>query len=589
MALEIFNGLFSHILDHLVNFKGDLCALFERTLQHDDLEIKLSALKATINYLGCADRKDTKDFEKLIPFLAQVVTKGLEEDDETVIEDAMIEFNDLVELEPGFFKPTFAQLYQTFKPIIGKSDFCNATLRQLPLEFAVSMIERKPSLVKKDIILLKDILEQTFQLMIDIDQDIDESWMKPKEGFVGEDEDEDNVSFGKTQIDRLIATIGDEIMLPLIGELVQNTVANDDDWRYKHAGIMAFSQVGEYVDDPSKIGVMIPVVLQACSHQNPMIRYAALHCIGQLSDDMPNDYQKVYGQDSLPVVIACLDDSVARVQSHACASLTNFIENATSEMMIPFMQTLSEKFCVLLQSGISMVKENAATALATLVEKVGEAFIPYFTDSLQFLINILSSHVSAEYKQLRGQVIEAITIICAAVGLETFKPAASDVIGILQQIQDSQLDKKDSQRVYLLSAWQRICLLMKADFAPYLPQVLPGVFNMATLNPEMGVAGQDNLASLTDVLREVTPSNNNDEEKNTNVVTDEIEEKDIGIQMLAVFIDEVGEACYDYVEQISKILLSVTDYSANDSIRASAAIALPGLIKAAKARGVAQE
>jgi len=116
--------------------------------------------------------------------------------------------------------------------------------------------------------------------MIDIDEEIDESWMNPKEGFLGEDEDEDNVAFGKTQIDRLIATIGDEIMLPLIGELVQNTIANDEDWRYKHAGIMAFSQVGEYVDDPAKIGVMIPVVLQACGHQNPMIRYAALHCIG---------------------------------------------------------------------------------------------------------------------------------------------------------------------------------------------------------------------------------------------------------------------------------------------------------------------
>jgi len=128
---------------------------------------------------------------------------------------------------------------------------------------------------------------------------------------------------------------------------------------------------------------------------------------------------------------------------------------------------------------------------------------------------------------------------------------------------------------------------MKSEFAPHLPKILPGIFNMATLNPEMGISGQDALASLTDVLQEITPAKASDDEKNTNVVTDEIEEKDIGIQMLSVFIDEVGEACYDYVEQISKILLSVVDYSANDSIRSSAAIALPGLIKAAKARGVA--
>ena len=107
MALEIFNGLFSHILTHLVQFKNDLCQIFENTLQHNDLDIKLAALKATANYIGSADRADTKDFEKLVPLLAQVVSKALEEDDEGVVEDALIEFNDLVELESGFFKPTF--------------------------------------------------------------------------------------------------------------------------------------------------------------------------------------------------------------------------------------------------------------------------------------------------------------------------------------------------------------------------------------------------------------------------------------------------------------------------------------------------
>ena len=200
------------------------------------------------------------------------------------------------------------------------------------------------------------------------------------------------------------------------------------------------------------------------------------------------------------------------------------------------------------------------------------------------MINILSTYHTKEYKQLRGQVIEAITIICAAVGLETFRPVAGDVVGVLRQIQDSQLDAKDTQRVYLLSAWQRICLLMKEEFGPFLPQILPGIFNMATLNPTMGVQGQENLAELTDVLREVTPGKASSEEKGANVFTDETEEKDIGIHMLQVFIDEVGEACYDYAEPISKILLSVTAYSANESIRSSAAIALPGLLKAAKAK-----
>jgi hypothetical protein len=34
-----------------------------------------------------------------------------------------------------------------------------------------------------------------------------------------------------------------------------------------------------------------------------------------------------------------------------------------------------------------------------------------------------------------------------------------------------------------------------------------------------------------------------------NVRTDEIDEKDVAIQMIAVFIDEVGEAFFPWVEQ----------------------------------------
>jgi len=45
---------------------------------------------------------------------------------------------------------------------------------------------------------------------------------------------------------------------------------------------------------------------------------------------------------------------------------------------LPYMQILSSKFCLLIKDGISMVKENASTALGTVIEKVGEDFIPFF-------------------------------------------------------------------------------------------------------------------------------------------------------------------------------------------------------------------
>ena len=129
---------------------------------------------------------------------------------------------------------------------------------------------------------------------------------------------------------------------------------------------------------------------------------------------------------------------------------------------------------------------------------------------------------------------------------------------------------------------------MKDKFAPYLNQVLPSIFNMALMNPEMGISGINAaVGDLSDLLKEIRPEENT--EKKTNIVTDEIEEKDVAIQMLSVFIDELGASFAQYVEPASRVLLSLTKYTANESIRQTSAEALPGLIKCAKkAAGVTQ-
>jgi len=91
-----------------------------------------------------------------------------------------------------------------------------------------------------------------------------------------------------------------------------------------------------------------------------------------------------------------------------------------------------------------MTKENATTALGTFVEKIGEDFAQYFNETISFLIQYLGQFDGKDYKQFRGQAIETITIIATAVGLESFRPVAQNVIQIMLQIQNTQLDKRDS-------------------------------------------------------------------------------------------------------------------------------------------------
>jgi len=236
-----------------------------------------------------------------------VLVRANEEDDEAVLDEGFIEFIELAEQEPKFFRKTFKQIYEATVIITSKEDFCKPAIRQQPIEFYVTMIERLPNLVKKDEDLLQKILETIFQLMLSIDATIEDSWLNPPEGYKESgDVEEDFVDFGKGCIDKIVSAVGDEVCLPKLSQAVQNLMGNDTDWRYKNAALMAFSQVGEYIDDIKKIGAMMPTVLQHLQHPNARVRYAALHCIGQISDDMTEDFQEEYGQQVLPELVKVL-------------------------------------------------------------------------------------------------------------------------------------------------------------------------------------------------------------------------------------------------------------------------------------------
>lgn len=60
--------------------------------------------------------------------------------------------------------------------------------------------------------------------MIDIDQDISDEWKQPSEGFsenIEEDGDFETTRFGMNAIDRLIDSVGDKEVLPILSATVE--------------------------------------------------------------------------------------------------------------------------------------------------------------------------------------------------------------------------------------------------------------------------------------------------------------------------------------------------------------------------------
>ena len=67
------------------------------------------------------------------------------------------------------------------------------------------------------------------------------------------------------------------------------------------------------------------MIVNYFGNDNPMLRYAACHAIGQISDDMQPKFQEIYGDNIYPKLVALLQDPIPRVVSHSAACLTNFL------------------------------------------------------------------------------------------------------------------------------------------------------------------------------------------------------------------------------------------------------------------------
>jgi hypothetical protein len=73
---------------------------------------------------------------------------------------------DIAEAEPKFFKAKFDLVFQFVHQISNDKDIDDFSLKEIAINFIITIVERVPSLVKKDKEKLKGIVIFLFQQMV---------------------------------------------------------------------------------------------------------------------------------------------------------------------------------------------------------------------------------------------------------------------------------------------------------------------------------------------------------------------------------------------------------------------------------------
>ncbi|KAJ3252863.1 Importin-5 [Boothiomyces macroporosus] len=549
-------------------------SIFMAGVQDSDLDVRLAALKATVNYICVSKQAVRNAMADLLPHLLNVIPGVMAhggKEDEAV--EGLTDIIELAQLFPKMFKPVLEHTVTYMVSQMKNTDLENGT-RQTCLELLLTLCEGAPAQMRKYEPFAHSLIPVILEWMSELEDEPE--WYAVE--TIEDDDDSSNETAGEQAMDRLAMNLKGNIVLPIAFQLIP-TLLSSPEWQKRHAALRCISAIGEGCYDIMKkeLEKVIGLILPHLKDPHPRVRHAACNAIGQMCTDFAPTIQEQFHQPILTHLIPIMDDLAhIRVANYGAAALVNFSENASKECIAPYIEPIISKLLVLMNTGKIFAQEQAITTLATVADSASLEFTKYYSNIMQVLLQILRFPDQKELRSLKGKTLECSSLIILAVGKEVFAPDFVPFVEVLKNIQSTISDPDDPQNSYLLSAWARLCKVMGTDFAPYLEIVLPPLLKSVEIKPKMVAFDADEAGDEYNEEDgwEVMAVG----DKNLAIKTSLLEDKCTAVEMLLCYAEELGAIFHPYVEGIMKMIVPLLKFYLNDGVRYASASLIPVLL-----------
>ncbi|CAL8301504.1 unnamed protein product [Gadus morhua 'NCC'] len=508
-----------------------------------------------------------KHFSDLLPGILQVVNESCYQADDSVLKSLV----EIADTAPKYLRPNLEATLQLSLKLCADTNLNNMQ-RQLALEVIVTLSETAAAMLRKHTAIVAQSVPQMLAMMVDLEED--EEWAMTDE--LEEDDFDSNAVAGESALDRIACGLGGKIVLPMIKQHIMTMLQNPD-WKYRHAGLMALSAIGEGCHQQMEaiLSEIVSFVLLFCSDPHPRVRYAACNAIGQMATDFAPTFQKKFHDKVISALLQTMEDQTnPRVQAHAAAALINFTEDCPKSLLVPYLESLVQHLHVimvaklqeLIQKGTKLVLEQVVTSIASVADTAEEKFVPYYDLFMPSLKHIVENAVQKELRLLRGKTIECISLIGLAVGKEKFMPDASAVMQLLLKTQTdfNDLEDDDPQISYMISAWARMCKILGKEFQQYLPVVMGPLMKTASIKPEVALLDTQDMENISE--DDGWEFVNLGDQQSFGIKTAGLEEKATACQMLVCYAKELKEGFVEYTEQVVKLMVPLLKFYFHDDI-----------------------
>ncbi|XP_066562833.1 importin-5 [Amia ocellicauda] len=588
-ALHIFwnfPGIFGNQQQHYLEVIKRM--LVQCMQDQENPSIRTLAARAAASFVLSNENNTAllKHFSDLLPGILQAVNESCYEADDSVLKSLV----EIADTAPKYLRPHLEPTLQLSLKLCADTNLTNMQ-RQLALEVIVTLSETGSAMLRKHTNIVSQSIPQMLAMMVDLEEDAE--WAMADE--LEDDDFDSNAVAGESALDRIACGLGGKIVLPMIKQHIMQMLQNPD-WKYRHAGLMALSAIGEGCHQQMEaiLNEIVSFVLLFCQDPHPRVRYAACNAIGQMATDFAPTFQKKFHDKVISALLQTMEDqSNPRVQAHAAAALINFTEDCPKSLLIPYLENLVQHLHVimaaklqeLIQKGTKLVLEQVVTSIASVADTAEEKFVPYYDLFMPSLKHIVENAVQKELRLLRGKTIECISLIGLAVGKDKFMPDASAVMQLLLKTQTdfNDLDDDDPQISYMISAWARMCKILGKEFQQYLPVVMGPLMKTASIKPEVALLDTQDMENMCE--DDGWEFVNLGDQQSFGIKTAGLEEKATACQMLVCYAKELKEGFVEYTEQVVKLMVPLLKFYFHDGVRVAAAESMPLLLECARVRG----
>eukprot|EP00062_Callorhinchus_milii_P020343 gi/632975888/ref/XP_007904480.1/ PREDICTED: importin-5 [Callorhinchus milii] len=527
-----------------------------------------------------------KHFSDMLPGILQAANDSCYQNDDSVLKSLV----ELADTAPKYLRPHLEATLTLSLKICADVNLQNMQ-RQLALEVIVTLSETASAMLRKHSNIVSQAIPQMLTMMVDLEDD--ENWSNSDE--LEDDDFDSNAVAGESALDRIACGLGGKVVLPLIKEHIMQMLQNPE-WKYRHAGLMALSAIGEGCHQQMEgiLNEIVNFVLMFLQDPHPRVRYAACNAIGQMATDFAPTFQRKFHDKVISALLQTMEDQAnPRVQAHAAAALINFTEDCPKTLLLPYLDNLVNHLHVimvaklqeLIQKGTKLVLEQVVTSIASVADTAEEKFVPYYDLFMPSLKHIVENAIQKELRLLRGKTIECISLIGLAVGKDKFMQDASDVMQLLLKTQtdSSELDDDDPQISYMISAWARMCKILGKEFQQYLPVVMGPLMKTASIKPEVALLDTQDMENMSE--DDGWEFVNLGDQQSFGIKTAGLEEKATACQMLVCYAKELKEGFAEYTEQVVKLMVPLLKFYFHDGVRVAAAESMPLLLECARVQG----